>query len=190
MAIYPYTRTQARIIPTYILHCRFSVSDSHRIWISSDSACLHLQEIRFTYLLCFYLKRFLCLQTRKNCLGCEGRGQTWLLWPWNGEVWDPERREPGKWQITTLDFRRTYFWLFRELRGRMTWDTALERRGRLESQSIFKDYLLQVQDLLIRFSRRSCKGGWTPCDEQGTPGKTGVWKEGVQEVQAGTSAPG
>lgn len=48
-------------------------------------------------------------------------------------------------QLTTLDFKRAEFKLFRELHGRATWDKALERREAQDSSSVFKDHLLQAQ---------------------------------------------
>ena len=53
------------------------------------------------------------------------------------------RREHSK--LTTLDFRRADFGLFRDLLGRVPWDTALEGRGAQESWLILKGNLLQDQ---------------------------------------------
>ena len=39
----------------------------------------------------------------------------------------------GKSRITTLQFRRTEFRLFRDLLRRISWDSALKRRGVQES---------------------------------------------------------
>ncbi|PKU42677.1 rna-directed dna polymerase from mobile element jockey-like [Limosa lapponica baueri] len=52
-------------------------------------------------------------------------------------------------KLTTLDFRRAYFHLFRDLLGRVPWDKALEGRGAQESQLIFKDHLLQAQEVTV-----------------------------------------
>ncbi|PKU29548.1 glycerol kinase [Limosa lapponica baueri] len=47
-------------------------------------------------------------------------------------------------KLTTLDFRRADFGLFRDLLGRVPWDKALERRGAQENWlMIFKNHLLQ-----------------------------------------------
>ncbi|GAB0191026.1 hypothetical protein GRJ2_001567900 [Grus japonensis] len=49
-------------------------------------------------------------------------------------------------KLTTLDFRRADFGLFRDLLGRVPWDKALEGRGPQESWLVFKDHLLQAQE--------------------------------------------
>jgi len=49
-------------------------------------------------------------------------------------------------KLTTLDFSRADFGLFRFLLGRVPWDKALEGRGAQESWSVFKDHLLQAQE--------------------------------------------
>ncbi|KAK4832977.1 hypothetical protein QYF61_026803 [Mycteria americana] len=49
-------------------------------------------------------------------------------------------------KLTTLDFRRADFGLFRDLLGRVPWDKALEGRGAQESWLMFKDHLLQAQE--------------------------------------------
>ena len=49
-------------------------------------------------------------------------------------------------KLATLDSRRAEFGLFRDLLGRIPWDTALEGRGAQESWLIFRDHLLQVQE--------------------------------------------
>ena len=49
-------------------------------------------------------------------------------------------------KLTTLDFRRADFGLFRDLLGRVVWDKALEERGAQESWLILKDHLLQDRD--------------------------------------------
>ncbi|GAB0180659.1 hypothetical protein GRJ2_000531200 [Grus japonensis] len=48
-------------------------------------------------------------------------------------------------KVTTLDFRRADFGLFRDLLGRVPWDKALEGRGAQESWLVFKGHLLQAQ---------------------------------------------
>ncbi|GAB0203516.1 hypothetical protein GRJ2_002817200 [Grus japonensis] len=50
------------------------------------------------------------------------------------------RRTHGK--LTTLDFRRADFGLFRDLLGRMPWDKALEGRVAQDSWLVFEDHLL------------------------------------------------
>ncbi|KFW07334.1 hypothetical protein N327_01759, partial [Fulmarus glacialis] len=62
----------------------------------------------------------------------------------------------------TLDFRRADFGLFRDLRGRVPWDKALEGRGPQESWLIFKDYLLQAQERCIPTKRKSGKNTRRP----------------------------
>ena len=49
-------------------------------------------------------------------------------------------------KLTTLEFRRADFGLFRDLLGRVPWDKALEGRGAQGSWLIFKDHLLQAQE--------------------------------------------
>ncbi|KAM9590815.1 uncharacterized protein ACIBXB_005869 [Morphnus guianensis] len=60
-------------------------------------------------------------------------------------------------KLTTLDFRRADFGLFRDLLGRVPWDTALEGRGVQASWLIFKDHLLQAQERCIPTKRKSDK---------------------------------
>ncbi|GAB0187153.1 hypothetical protein GRJ2_001180600 [Grus japonensis] len=49
-------------------------------------------------------------------------------------------------KLTTLDFRRTDFGLFRDLLGRVPWDKALDGRGAQDSWFVFRDHLLQAQE--------------------------------------------
>ncbi|GAB0177853.1 hypothetical protein GRJ2_000250600 [Grus japonensis] len=49
-------------------------------------------------------------------------------------------------KLTTLDFRRAGFGLFRDLLGRKPWDKVLEGRGPQDSWLIFKGHLLQAQE--------------------------------------------
>jgi len=49
-------------------------------------------------------------------------------------------------KFTTLDFKRAYSDLFRNLLGRVPWDKALEGRGAHEGWLIFRDHLLQAQE--------------------------------------------
>ncbi|GAB0189216.1 mitochondrial enolase superfamily member 1 [Grus japonensis] len=65
-------------------------------------------------------------------------------------------------RITTLDFRRANFGLFKDLLGRIPWVKALEGRGVQESWSIFKHHFLQAQDWCIPMSKKSSKGGRRP----------------------------
>ena len=57
-------------------------------------------------------------------------------------------------KLATLDFRRADFGLFRDLLGRVPWDTALEGRGAQESWLIFRDHLLQAQEWCIPTKRK------------------------------------
>ena len=52
----------------------------------------------------------------------------------------------GHSKLTTLDFRRADFGLFRDPLGRAPWDKALEGRGAQESWLIFKDHLLPARE--------------------------------------------
>jgi len=49
-------------------------------------------------------------------------------------------------KLTTLDFRRADFGLFRDQIGRVPWDKALEGREAQERWLIFNDHLLQAQE--------------------------------------------
>ncbi|GAB0177368.1 hypothetical protein GRJ2_000202000 [Grus japonensis] len=60
-------------------------------------------------------------------------------------------------KLTTLDFRRADFGLFRDLLGRIPWDKALEGRGTQDSWLIFKGDLLQAQERCIPTKRKSSK---------------------------------
>ncbi|GAB0182218.1 hypothetical protein GRJ2_000687100 [Grus japonensis] len=65
-------------------------------------------------------------------------------------------------RITTLDFRRANFGLFKDLLGRIPWVRALEGKGAQESWSVFKHRFLQAQDQCIPKNRKSSKGGRRP----------------------------
>ncbi|GAB0183226.1 hypothetical protein GRJ2_000787900 [Grus japonensis] len=52
-------------------------------------------------------------------------------------------------KLTTLDFSRADFGLFRDLLGGIPWDKALEGRGAQDSWLIFKGHLLQAQGRCI-----------------------------------------
>ncbi|GAB0203621.1 hypothetical protein GRJ2_002827700 [Grus japonensis] len=60
-------------------------------------------------------------------------------------------------KLTTLDFKRADFGLFRNLLGRLPWDTALEGRGAQDSWLIFKSHLLQAQERCMPTKRKSGK---------------------------------
>ncbi|KFW65086.1 hypothetical protein AS28_14346, partial [Pygoscelis adeliae] len=64
--------------------------------------------------------------------------------------------------ITTLDFRRENFGLFKDLLGRVPWDKALKGRGTQETWLIFKDHLLQTQEQSTPMSRKSGKNARRP----------------------------
>ncbi|GAB0177476.1 hypothetical protein GRJ2_000212900 [Grus japonensis] len=65
-------------------------------------------------------------------------------------------------KLTTLDFRRADFGLFRDLLGRIPWDKALEGRGSQDSCLIFKGHLLQAQERCIPTKRKSSKNAQRP----------------------------
>ncbi|GAB0175819.1 hypothetical protein GRJ2_000047100 [Grus japonensis] len=60
------------------------------------------------------------------------------------KIFRAARRAHSK--LTTLDFRRADFGLFRDLLGRVPWDKALEGRGAQDSWLVFQDHLLQAQE--------------------------------------------
>ncbi|GAB0202677.1 hypothetical protein GRJ2_002733300 [Grus japonensis] len=60
-------------------------------------------------------------------------------------------------KLTTLDFRRADFGLFRDLLARIPWDKALEGRGAQDSWLVFKGHLLQAQERCIPTKRKSSK---------------------------------
>ncbi|GAB0189054.1 hypothetical protein GRJ2_001370700 [Grus japonensis] len=65
-------------------------------------------------------------------------------------------------KLTTLDFRRADFGLFRDLLGRLLWDKAQEGRGAQEIWLVFKDHLLQAQECCIPTKRKSGKNAQRP----------------------------
>ncbi|GAB0190300.1 mitochondrial enolase superfamily member 1 [Grus japonensis] len=65
-------------------------------------------------------------------------------------------------KLTTLDFRRADFGLFRDLLGRIPWDKVLEGRGAQDSWLIFKGHLLQAQERCIPTKRKSSKNTKRP----------------------------
>ncbi|KGL88902.1 hypothetical protein N301_16250, partial [Charadrius vociferus] len=58
-------------------------------------------------------------------------------------------------KLSTLDFRRADFGLFRDLLWGVLWDKALEGRQAQESWLIFKDHLLQALEQCIPTKRKS-----------------------------------
>ncbi|GAB0208807.1 mitochondrial enolase superfamily member 1 [Grus japonensis] len=65
-------------------------------------------------------------------------------------------------KLTTLDFRRAGFGLFRDLLGRIPWDKAPEGRGAQDSWLVFKGHLLQAQEQCIPTKRKSGKNTQRP----------------------------
>ncbi|GAB0207732.1 hypothetical protein GRJ2_003238900 [Grus japonensis] len=65
-------------------------------------------------------------------------------------------------RITTPDFRRANFGLFKDLLGRIPWVRALEGKGVQESWSVFKHHFLRAQDRCIPKRKKSRKGGRGP----------------------------
>ncbi|GAB0205472.1 mitochondrial enolase superfamily member 1 [Grus japonensis] len=65
-------------------------------------------------------------------------------------------------KLTTLNFSRADFGLFRDLLGRIAWDKALEGRGAQDSWLIFKGHLLQAQQRCIPTKRKSSKSTKRP----------------------------
>lgn len=63
----------------------------------------------------------------------------------------------GERKLTTMEFRRADFGLFKVLLGRMPWDKALEGRRAQESYLIFKGHFLQAQKSSIPKNRKSGK---------------------------------
>ncbi|GAB0181505.1 hypothetical protein GRJ2_000615800 [Grus japonensis] len=85
----------------------------------------------------------------KGNLGCSDHEMVEL------KILKAARRAESK--LTTLNFRRADFDLFRDLLGRVPWDKALEGRGAQESWLVFKDHLLQAQERCIPTKRKSGK---------------------------------
>ncbi|GAB0204721.1 hypothetical protein GRJ2_002937700 [Grus japonensis] len=65
-------------------------------------------------------------------------------------------------KLTTPDFKRADFGLFRDLLGRVPWDKALEGRGAQESWLVFKDHLLLPQERCIPAKRKPGKNAQGP----------------------------
>ncbi|GAB0178933.1 hypothetical protein GRJ2_000358600 [Grus japonensis] len=64
-------------------------------------------------------------------------------------------------KLTTLDFSRADFSLFRDLLGKIAWDKALDGRGARDSWLIFKAHL-QAQEQCIPAKRKSGKNTKRP----------------------------
>ena len=65
-------------------------------------------------------------------------------------------------RITTLDFRRANFGIFKEVLGGIPWVRALEGRQVQENWSLFKHHFLHAQDWCIPLGKKSSKGGRRP----------------------------
>ncbi|GAB0205806.1 hypothetical protein GRJ2_003046200 [Grus japonensis] len=65
-------------------------------------------------------------------------------------------------KLTTLDFSRADFGLFRDVLGRIPWDKALKGRGAQDSWLVFKGHLLQDQEQHIPTERKSSKNTKRP----------------------------
>ena len=61
--------------------------------------------------------------------------------------------------ITTLDFRRANFALFRNPLERISWGQVLEGRGVQERCSVFKHLIFQAQSKSIHSSKKTSKEG-------------------------------
>ncbi|GAB0205000.1 hypothetical protein GRJ2_002965600 [Grus japonensis] len=90
----------------------------------------------------------------KGSLGCSGHEMVEF------KILRAVRRALSK--LTTLDFRRADFGLFRDLLGRIPWDKALEGRGAQDSWLVFKGHLLQAQEQCIPTKRKSGKNTKRP----------------------------
>lgn len=88
-------------------------------------------------------------------------------------------------RITTLDFRRADFVLFRDQLGRIPWEIALEGKSAQESRLIFKDKLLRAQEWST-CNVQEAEEVWQKAsmDEQGAPDCAQTQKGGTQEVEA------
>lgn len=65
-------------------------------------------------------------------------------------------------KITTLDFPRADFGLFRDLLGRIPCETALEGKGAQENWLIIKDDILRAQEWSITVCRKMSRHGRGP----------------------------
>ncbi|GAB0190586.1 mitochondrial enolase superfamily member 1 [Grus japonensis] len=90
-------------------------------------------------------------------------------------------------RITTLDFRRANFGLFKDLLGRIPWIKVLEGKGAQESWSVFKHHFLRAQDQCIPKNRKTSKGGRRPTqiskklleELKGKKEVYSMWKKGM-----------
>jgi len=89
-------------------------------------------------------------------------------------------------RITTLDFRRANFGLFKDLLGGIPWVRALECKGVQESWLLFKHYFLRAQDQCIPVSKKSSKGGRRPTWMSKELLAELRWKRKVYEMWEGT----
>jgi len=62
--------------------------------------------------------------------------------------------------LTALSFRREVFILLRDLLGKITWETVLQRRGGQKNQLIFKAHLLQERSILTCKDSHPVKQWW------------------------------
>lgn len=103
---------------------------------------------------------------RKELLEYNAPRQLWLQWPWDCGVQDPQGTEEDMQQahckLSSLDFRRANFGLFKDLTGRVPWHKALEGRGGQEYWLIFKDHILQDQERCILTRRKLDKNARRP----------------------------
>jgi len=65
-------------------------------------------------------------------------------------------------RITTLDFPRTDFGLFRDLHGRIPRETTLEGKGAQQNWLIIKDNFLRAQEWSIVVCRKLSRHGQRP----------------------------
>ncbi|GAB0178004.1 hypothetical protein GRJ2_000265700 [Grus japonensis] len=65
-------------------------------------------------------------------------------------------------KLTTLDFRKADFSLFRDLLGRIPWDKVLEGGRTQDSGLVFKGHLLQAQEGCIPTQKKSGKNTKRP----------------------------
>lgn len=65
-------------------------------------------------------------------------------------------------RITTLDFSRANFGLFRQLLGEIPWARLLEGKGAQNSWLVFRDCIYRVQNQSIPTHRKSRKGARRP----------------------------
>ena len=81
-------------------------------------------------------------------------------------------------QLTTLDFGRADFGLFRYLLGRVPWDRVMEGRWVQESWVIFKDHpLLSAGEMHPNKEEVRGKHQEASMDEQAVPGQTQAEKK-------------